>query len=94
MTEKMINFEDVRTEKIKEHNPNWPHIPDLPYKILTTGGSGSGKKNWIFNLINPQPDIDKIYLYAKDPNIIQIWMIFIKIIEEYNLNKKRKTLIV
>ena len=26
-----------------------------------------GKKNSLFNLINHQPAIDKIYLYAKDP---------------------------
>ena len=32
MTQKMINFEDVRTEKIKEHNPNWPQISDLSLK--------------------------------------------------------------
>ena len=25
------------------------------------------KTNSLFNLINQQPDIDKIYLYAKDP---------------------------
>ena len=25
------------------------------------------KNNSLFNLINQQPDIDKIYLYAKDP---------------------------
>ena len=31
------------------------------------GGSGSGKTNALLNLINKQPDIDKIYLYAKDP---------------------------
>ena len=30
------------------------------------GGSGSGKRNTLLNLINNQPDIDKIYLYAKD----------------------------
>ena len=30
------------------------------------GGSGSGKTNALLNLINNQPDIDKIYLYAKD----------------------------
>ena len=29
--------------------------------------SGSGKTNVLLNLINNQPDIDKIYLYAKDP---------------------------
>ena len=27
------------------HNPNWPYIPDNPYKILVIGGSGSGKAN-------------------------------------------------
>ena len=31
------------------------------------GGSGSGKTNSLFNLIIQQPDIDKIYLYVKDP---------------------------
>ena len=34
---------------------------------INTGGSGSGKTNSLFNLINQQADIDKIYLYAKDP---------------------------
>ena len=31
------------------------------------GGSGSGETNAMVNLINHEPDIDKIYLYAKDP---------------------------
>ena len=31
------------------------------------GGSGSGKTNALLNLIKNQPDIDKIYLYARDP---------------------------
>ena len=31
------------------------------------GGSGSGETNALLNLINNQPDIDEIYLYAKDP---------------------------
>ena len=31
------------------------------------GNSGSGEKNSLFNLVNYQTDIDKIYLYAKDP---------------------------
>ena len=22
------------------HNPNWPYIPDHPYRILIIGGSG------------------------------------------------------
>ena len=35
--------------------------------IQNIGGSGSGKTNALLNLINNQPDIDKIYLYTKDP---------------------------
>ena len=67
VVQKKINFDDVVKENIKEHNPNWPQIPDRPYRILITGSSGSGKTNSLFNLINQQPDIDKIYFYAKDP---------------------------
>ena len=62
----MINFDDVIKENIKEHNPNWAQISDHPYGTLIIGGSGSGKTNSLFNLINQQPDIYKIYLYAKD----------------------------
>ena len=63
----MINFDNYAHENRTEHNKNWPYIPDLPYKILIIGGSGSGKTNLLLNLIENQPDIDKIYLYAKDP---------------------------
>ena len=50
------------------HNPNWPYIPDIPHKILTNDGLGSTKTNLLMNLIkHQQPDIDKIYLYLKDP---------------------------
>ena len=31
------------------------------------GGSGSRKTNALSNLIHNQPDVDKTYLYAKDP---------------------------
>ena len=63
----MINFDDYANENIIEHNSKWPYVPDHPYRILIIGGSGSGKTNALLNLINNQPDIDKIYLYAKDP---------------------------
>ena len=63
----MINFDNYTNENIIEHNSKWPYIPDHPYRILIIGGSGSGKANALLNLINNQPDIDKIYLYAKDP---------------------------
>ena len=63
----MINFNYYTNENKLKHNPNRPYIPDHPYRILTIGGSGSGKTNALFNLINSQPDSNKIYLYAKDP---------------------------
>ena len=49
-----------------KHNQKWPYIPDHPYRIPIIGGSGSGKTNALLNLINNQPDIDKIHWYAKD----------------------------
>ena len=56
-------------QSVKINNiPNWPHIPDHPYRILIIGGSASEKINVSLNLIKHQrPDIDKIYLYVKDP---------------------------
>ena len=108
-------------ENIIEHNLKWPYIPDHPYRILIIGSSGSGKTNVLLNLINNQPDIDKIYLYAKDPYEAKYKYLikkrvkveldhfddpkaFIeysndmqdvyKNIEDYNLGKERKILIV
>ena len=63
----MINFDDYTNKNKKQHNSKWPYIPDHPYRILIIGGSGSGKTNPLLNLINKQPDIDEIYLDAKDP---------------------------
>ena len=63
----MINFDEYVNENKTVHNKNWPYIPDHPYRMLIIGGSGSGKTNALLNLIESQPDIDKIYLYAKDP---------------------------
>ena len=62
-----MNFDEYPNENRIKHNPNWPYIPDHPYRILIIGGLGSGKTNALLNLINNQPDIDKIYLYAKGP---------------------------
>ena len=64
---KMINFDDYVNENEIKHNENWPYIPDHPYRILIIGGSGSGKTNLLLNLTEKESDIDKIYLYAKDP---------------------------
>ena len=54
-------------EKKTERNKNWPYVPDHPQKILIIEGSGSGRTNVLFNLIENHPEIDKIYVYAKDP---------------------------
>ena len=63
----MINFDNYANENKTEYNSKWPYIPDDSYRILIIGGSGSGKTNALLNLINNQPDIDKIYLHAKHP---------------------------
>ena len=63
----MISFDDYVNENKTEHNKNWPNIPDHLYRILITDGSGSGKTNVLLNLIENQPDIDKIHLHPKDP---------------------------
>ena len=57
----MIKFDDITKENIKEHNPNWPQIPDHPYRILIIEISGSVKTNLLFNLISHQADIDIIF---------------------------------
>ena len=63
----MINFNNYTNENKAEYNSKWPYISEYPYRILIIGGSGSEKTNALLNLINNQPDIDKIYLYTKDP---------------------------
>ena len=74
----MINFHDYVNEnngitfktvqELRSYNSNWPYIIDNLYRILIIDGSASGKTNSLVNLINNQPDIDKIHLYAKDPH--------------------------
>ena len=117
----MINLDDYANGKKNQHNLKWPYIPDHSYRILITGDSASGKTNALLNLINNQPDIDKIYLYARDPyetkyqilinkgkstglNFFNDPKAFIKYsndiqdvyknIDEYNVEKERKILIV
>ena len=33
MIQKMINFDDIPNENIKELNVNWPQISNHPYRI-------------------------------------------------------------
>ena len=65
----MFNFDCIAKGDIKEDNLKQPEIPDNPYRILIILGSGSGKTNALLNLVNHEPDIDKNYLYAKDPSL-------------------------
>ena len=51
----MINSDDYTNENRTEHNKNWPHTPDKPYRIIIIGGSGSGRTNLLLNLIEDQP---------------------------------------
>ena len=51
-----------------DHNPNQSYIPNNSYRILKIGGSGSEKINVLLNFIKHQRlDVDKTYLYIKDP---------------------------
>ena len=114
----MTNFDQCTNENKKEHNFTWPYIPDHPYRILILWGSGRRKSNALLNLINNQQDIDKIYLYAKNPYedkyqylinkrksvglkhftdpkaFIEYSNDVYKNIDNYNLNKENKVLIV
>ena len=38
----MFNLDYITKEDITEHNPNWPKIPEHPYRILLIGVCGSG----------------------------------------------------
>ena len=61
----MIKNYDESSEK--NHSPDRLYIPDLSYRILIIGGSGSWKTNALLNLIKHQrADIDKIYFYVED----------------------------
>ena len=62
----MINFDGVTTENKTEYNTKWQYIPEHPYRILITGGFGTGKTNSLSNIINNQPDTNKRYIDAKD----------------------------
>ena len=66
----MTNFHDYANQnktvqELRSHNLKWLHIPGHSCQILIIRGSVSGKTNAFLNLINNQPDIDKINLTLK-----------------------------
>ena len=61
----MINFDNAM-ENNTTHNLNWLYIAERPYRILIIRGAELGKANAILNLINHEPDTDKIYFCGKD----------------------------
>ena len=48
----------LQKNPIKDNNPNYPWIPEHPYRMLITGVSMSGKTNEFFNRIKQQNDDD------------------------------------
>ena len=86
----MINFDEYTNKNRIKHNPNWLYTREHSYRILIIGGSGSGKANVLLNLINNQPDIDKIYLYAKDPYEVK-YQFLIKKRESVGINRLNDT---
>ena len=73
---------------------------DNPYRVLIVEVCGSGQTNALLNLINHELDIDKIYLYARDPYKAKyqklllktqiIWTIFIKTLRNIIQIKSKK----
>ena len=63
------NLDSITNKNKKKHHEKWPYVPEHPYRIIITGGSGSEKTNALLNLIKEQDNRDvigKIYLNAKD----------------------------
>ena len=79
---KMFNFDYITKKDIKEHNLNQPEIPDHLYRLLIVEESRSGKANSLVNLTNHEPDIDKIYSYAKNPYKVRYQLL---------INKRKST---
>ena len=50
----MFNLEHSTSKHNEEHNKKWTYIPEHPYRMLTVGGSESGKTNPLLNLIKKQ----------------------------------------
>ena len=53
--------------EVVKHNPHWPQILNVPFRISVIKSSGSKKTNALLNIIKQQDGncgvINKIYLY-------------------------------
>ena len=61
----MINLDNITNENNKDHNKKWSYIAAHSYRILITGGSGSGKTNTLLNLIKNEKTLTKVICMQK-----------------------------
>ena len=80
----MINFDDVERENINEHNLNLPQTPDHVFRILITGGTGSGKTNALLTVYTNKTMKDPKVLIECSNKMQDVY----KNIEEYNPTRK------
>ena len=50
----MFSLDSITNGNNKNYNKRWWYISDHLYRMLITGGSGSGKINTLLNLIKEQ----------------------------------------
>ena len=104
---KSYNIVDITNENNKEHNSRWQYIPDHPYRMLMTAGSGSGETSALFNSKNSsEPKYEFLIKMREDAEIEHLndprefieYAAFIddicSNIDDYNPSRKRKIIIV
>ena len=58
----MFNVVCSTNKDIKKHSPNWPEIPNHPYRILIVEVLDMEKTNALLNLVNNNQDFVKIFM--------------------------------
>ena len=58
----MFNFVCSTNKGTKKHSPNWPEIPNHPYRILIVEVLDMEKTNALLNLVNNNQDFVKIFM--------------------------------
>lgn len=84
----MINCDEAIGKKYTGTQSALATNSRLSYRILMVGGSGSRKSNAVLNIINHQPVIDQVYLYAKDPCKRKYQLLFNNIICCFKIFKR------